>query len=416
MRKIKLLGATIATFVVTGCVNVPTTGVIGGARKAHLNASQKAEFENILSSDRYASMCGLGARYDAYLQSRKDAELIDIVVDYAKNLENSCIDLHGFENAQSSRKSGNYKSFFKIDRRSVSRGTILSDIASGASADTILSPYKPSNPQFEKLLDQWHATGNSDNKIRVNIERTKIMPDIESSTYVLVNVPEYKFRFFENATLSMQFPVVVGKPNWQTPIFSSTMKYIVLNPAWNVPDSIARRELIPAIIKDSSYLRRHNMVVRRDYNIDSAPVDPSSVNWKLYLTKEYKHKNLPYKIIEKSSDANALGTVKFMFPNSFSVYMHDTQSKSLFSRTDRAFSHGCVRLSQPQKLLEHISNNYTSTPYEKTKEKAKTAHISLNQKIPVYIEYLTAYVAEDGMLVRSKDVYGYDAIQKIIGN
>lgn len=413
MIKLKILVAMVTIVIMTGCTGVPVVPI---APKAHFSPSQKVELEAILSGDKYASMCGLGVKYGSYLQSGKDAELINILVEYARNLENSCIDLNAFDGAQSERTGGNYRSHFKIERRDVSRSTILSGLNSGQSIDGILAPYMPSNPQFQKLLAQWHAGGKTNNKVRLNLERTKIMPDISGSTYVLINVPEYEFRLFENGAKSMQFAVVVGKPTWQTPIFSSTMKYIVLNPAWNVPDSIARREIIPAIIKNPSYLKSHNMVVRRDYDIDSTPVDPKSVDWKKYLSTEYKNKNLPYKIIEKSSDANALGTVKFMFPNRFSVYMHDTQSKSLFTRSKRAFSHGCVRLSKPQQLLKHISNNYTNTSYEKVKEKAKTANIGLKQHIPVYIEYLTAYVDEGGNLKMSSDVYGYDAIQKLIGD
>ncbi len=411
MLRAKTISAIALAVTMTGCVTTP--GVIS---RAHFTGSQKADFEAILTSDKYASKCRLGSRYENYLKTRKDAELVNILVEYARNLENSCIDLNGFESAQSARKSSGIKTYFEIDRKSVSRSTIVAALNSGASIDSVLAPYIPNNPQFHKLLSQWHVSGNSNHKIRLNIERTKIMPDINENTYAFVNVPEFKFRLFENGVKNMEFAIVTGKPNWQTPIFHSTMKYIVLNPAWNVPDSIAKREIIPAIIKNHSYLRSHNMVVRRDYNIDSSPVDPSSVNWKKYLTAEYKNRALPYKIIEKASDANALGTVKFMFPNRFSVYMHDTQSKRLFSRSSRAFSHGCMRLSKPQQLLEHITNNYSSTPYSKAKEKAKTATINLNRKIPVYIEYLTSYVDEGGMLVNTPDIYGYDTIQKLIGN
>ena len=411
MIKTKVLPALVLAVAITGCVSTP-----GVMSKPHFSGSQKVEFEGVLSTDKYASMCRLGSRYSSYLKTRKDAQLINILVEYARNLENSCIDLDGFEAAQRSRESNGVKTYFAIDRKSVSRSRIVAALNSGAGIDSILAPYVPNNPQFHKLLSQWHATGNKNNKIRLNLERTKIMPDIDQSTYVLINVPEFKFRLFEDGSKSMEFAVVTGKPNWQTPIFHSTMKYIVLNPAWNVPDSIAKREIIPAIIKNPGYLKSHNMVVRRDYNIDSPAVDPSSVNWKLYLTPKYKNRALPYKIIEKASDANALGTVKFMFPNRFSVYMHDTQSKRLFSRSSRAFSHGCVRLSKPQELLEHVSNNYTSTPYSVAKEKAKTANIKLNHYIPVYIEYLTSYVTDGGMVVNRPDVYGYDSIQKLIGN
>ena len=158
------------------------------------------------------------------------------------------------------------------------------------------------------------------------------------------------------------------------------------------------------------------MVIRTDYNVGSKEVDPKSVDWKKYLTKEYKHKNLPYKIIQKSSRRNALGTVKFIFPNRFSVYMHDTQSKGLFKRKDRAYSHGCVRLSEPQKLLKHVSNNYTGSSYSSIKKgRKKTKYLNLQKNIPVQIGYFTAYVNESGSLEFFKDVYGYDSSMKLKG-
>ena len=161
------------------------------------------------------------------------------------------------------------------------------------------------------------------------------------------------------------------------------------------------------------------MVVRRDYNIDSEPVDPKSVDWKLYLTKEYKHKNLPFKLIQRSSNRNALGTVKFMFPNRFSVYMHDTQSKSLFKRKKRAYSHGCIRLSQPKALLKHVANSYTSGGFDAVQKRSKTKktnYVNLKQQIPVNIVYFTAYVDEGGALHFFDDVYGFDASQKMKGS
>jgi len=256
-----------------------------------------------------------------------------------------------------------------------------------------------------------------------NIARDEIIPKIVKpsnwDTYVLINAPEYKFRLFEGGAKSMEFAVVVGKRSWQTPIFSSTLKYIVLNPAWNVPDNIARDEIIPKIVRNIGVLKRKNMVVRKDYNIDSTPVDPKSVDWKLYLTPEYKKKALPYKLIQKASNRNALGTVKFMFPNRFSVYMHDTQAKSLFGRDARAYSHGCIRLSKPQKLLEHISTNYSSKSFstvQKIASTKKTSYLNLDRYIPVKITYLTAYVKEDGSLSFFSDMYGFDSSQRVKGS
>jgi murein L,D-transpeptidase YcbB/YkuD len=157
------------------------------------------------------------------------------------------------------------------------------------------------------------------------------------------------------------------------------------------------------------------MVVKKDYGLDSPEVDPSKVNWKEYLKPEWANKDLPYKIIEKSSRRNALGVVKFIFPNRYSVYMHDTPNKRLFSRQVRAFSHGCIRLEKPLKLLGHISSYYTTKNFDEVGnilKAKKTKYVNLAQKIPVNIVYLTRYV-DDGMLIYGQDIYGYDKITKL---
>lgn len=409
--------AVISAALLGGCAVGP------GLSKAGWSYSQKNDFLEILSTDRYASLCELAPTYASYQQTKDPKLLNKLLVGYANNLENGCIDLRAFKSAQNARKNKKIKTYYELSKHSVSSGTIMTQLSAGTSIDDILAPYMPTSPQFNRLLTHYHSmrgAGESPQlrKIKLNIERTKLMKSGNWDTYVLINVPEYKFRLFEGGAKTMEFAVITGKKAWETPIFTSTMKYIVLNPAWNVPDNIARDELIPRLVRNPNLLKRKNMVVRKDYNIDSKAVNPKSVNWKKYLTKEYKNKPLPYKLIQKASSRNALGTVKFMFPNRFSVYMHDTQSKSLFSRENRAFSHGCVRLSQPKQLLEHISNNYTNQNYQQILTKSntkKTKYVNLTQKIPVRIVYLTAYVDEGGALHMTNDVYGYDAIQKLKG-
>jgi len=406
-----------SVLLISGCTNL-------GPRPEGWSYSQQSALLHILETDKYASLCELKPLYEKYLESR-DAKLLNkLMVGYTQNLANSCIDISAFKASQRAKKSKKIKTHYEISLQRAKAADIMLQLQSGKAVEEILKPYIPTSPQFERLLSHYHALlpkGESEalKKIKLNIERTKLMkPEAKWQDYVLINVPEYKFRLFEHGSKVMEFAVVVGKRAWQTPIFSATLKYIVLNPAWNVPDNIAREELIPKLVRNPHYLKRKNMVVRRDYNIDSEDIDPASVNWKLYLTEEYKHKNLPYKLIQRSSSKNALGTVKFMFPNRFSVYMHDTQAKSLFKRKKRAYSHGCIRLSEPQRLLKHLSDGYTSQGFaavQKRSDTQKTNYISLSRQIPVHIVYFTAYVDEDGVLRFFDDVYGFDKSQKLKG-
>jgi len=407
----------VATLLISGCTNL-------GPRPEGWSYSQQSALLHILETDKYASLCELKPTYEKYLQTKDPKLLNKLLVGYTQNLANSCIDVGAFKASQRAKKARKIKTHYEIVLQSAKASDIMLQLQSGKSIEDILKPYIPTSPQFKRLMNHYRtlrSKGESQalKKVKLNIERTKLMKPAAWDTYVLINVPEYKFRLFEHGSNIMEFAVVVGKRAWQTPIFSAILKYIVLNPAWNVPDNIAREELIPRLVRNPGLLKRKNMVVRRDYNIGSEAVDPKSVDWKLYLTKEYKKKNLPYKLIQRSSSRNALGTVKFMFPNRFSVYMHDTQAKSLFKRKSRAYSHGCIRLAEPQKLLKHVSDHYTSHGFDAIQKRSstkKTNYVNLKQDIPVRIAYFTAYVDEDGTLHFFDDVYGFDASQKMKGS
>jgi len=401
-----------SAFIMSGCVG---SGVLGSG--GSWSSAQKDEFLQILQEDRYSSVCDLNGMVSQYQQTKDDKILTNLLVKYAENLANGCIDQDSFQAALRAKKAQKIKTHYEFYNEYVSSSDITSKLAKGDSIKNILSPYVPQMPQFFPLIEAYNSAVSpvQKYKIKMNIERVKLLKSTGWDTYVLINVPEYKFRFFENGVKSLEFKVITGRQTWQTPIFSSTMKYITVNPTWNVPDNIARKEEIPHIIRDSSYLRRHHMVVKKDYAPDSPTINPSTINWKKYLTPEWAHRELPYKIIEQSGSHNALGRVKFMFPNRFSVYMHDTNNKKLFFRQDRAFSHGCVRLEKPLALLGHLSTSYTKEHFNDVGQflKAKkTKYVSLSRTIPVHIVYLTAYV-ENGVVNFFNDVYGFDRITKL---
>jgi len=400
-----------------GCTNGPHFGDAQG-----WSSSQKKAFERILAEDTYASLCGLEPLYEQYRQSRDTRILSRLLVGYTENLANSCIDLKAFKAVQNRRREQKIHTKFVYKLQSVSSSGVLGALREGKSIEQILQPYIPPMPQFRSLLAAWRggAAGETGRKIRMSLERAKLMdPDpTRWETYFLVNIPEFKVRLYENRHETLSMRVVVGKKSWQTPVFSATMKYVVLNPTWNVPDNIARDEEIPKILRNPNRLKKKRMVVLRSYDIDSTPVDPRTINWREYLKPEWKKKELPYKLIQLPAKGNALGRVKFMFPNGNSVYMHDTPAKSLFSRNFRAYSHGCIRLHKPMVMLEHLARRgYLSKDWPQVKELLdswKLHTVSLSRPIPVHIGYFTAYPAAGGM-VYSPDVYGFDKLMKLKG-
>ncbi len=408
--RFKIIGSIMTSIFIVGCGSSRFV-----SKKSGWSSSQRSEFLQILNEDRYSSICNLQPMISQYRQTKDDKILTKILYEYTNNLANSCIDIDSFK---SELKAKNPNAAYEVYEDYVSESDISSKLSKGASIKSILEPYVPSMPQFYPLINAYESAISpvQKYKIKLNIERVKLLKqDGWDGTYIMVNVPEYKFRLFENGVKSLEFNVIVGRPSWPTPIFSSIMKYITINPTWNVPDNIARKEEIPRIIKDPSYLRRHNMVVKKDYAPDSPTIDPKTINWKEYLKPEWANKELPYKIIEQSGSRNALGRVKFMFPNRYSVYMHDTNNKKLFAYQQRAFSHGCVRLEKPLKLLGHVSSFYTRQNFEEVGgmlKVKKTKYVNLDQKIPVHIVYLTAYV-ENGMVHFFSDIYGYDRMQKL---
>ena len=408
--KISLGLAVGISFILSGCGNV-------GLGSSNWSSAQRSEFIQILNDDTYSSICNLLPMVDQYRKTKDDKVLSQLLVKYSENLANGCIDQDSFNKAVAAKEAEGINTHYEFYNEYVSSSDIVAKLKSGASIKNILSPYVPQMPQFFPLISAYKSAVSpvEKYKIKLNIERVKLMQPDGWDTYVLINVPEFRLRFFAQGQKRVEFKVITGRPTWQTPIFSSKLKYITIHPTWNVPDNIARKEEIPRIIKDPSYLRRHNMVVKKDYAPDSPTVDPRSVHWKQYLTPEWENKPLPYKIIEQASSRNALGRVKFMFPNRFSVYMHDTNNKKLFYNDYRAYSHGCVRLEKPLTLLGYIASYYTKESFEQVQDimkNKKTGYVKLQQRIPVHIAYLTAYV-EDGVVHFFNDIYGFDRMQKL---
>jgi len=237
-------------------------------------------------------------------------------------------------------------------------------------------------------------------QIEMNLERWRWLPRDLGDRYILVNIPEYRLEVWDHGQVPVSMRVVVGKQDTQTPIFNDEMTYVVFSPYWNVPPDIAQGETLPEMLKDSSFLDRNNMEV---LDKSGQPIDPSSID---------SSDPARYRFRQKPGAQNSLGLVKFMFPNQFNVYLHDTPADSLFARASRSFSHGCVRLENPMALAEYVLHDQQEWTREKITDAMHAEEertVKLKKPIPVYLGYWTARVSADGVMQFRKDVYGIDS-------
>ena len=250
-------------------------------------------------------------------------------------------------------------------------------------------------------------------QIRLNLERMRWLPRDLGEKYLLVNIPEFRLRMVENDAIKLSMNVVVGEKKHPTPIFSDKMSYVVLNPTWNIPHSITKKEIIPKLIKDPNYLASKGIDIYESWNPDSEKMNTKDIIDAFILEDVSSMPN--FRITQSPSSENPLGRMKFMFPNKHAVYFHDTPAKSLFGNARRAYSHGCIRLAKPNELLSAIAQEDKSLNPERIdsilKNESEKA-LGLSKKIPVHIVYLTSWVDEEGQLQFREDIYNYDSIQK----
>ncbi len=241
-------------------------------------------------------------------------------------------------------------------------------------------------------------------QIRINLERARwILHDLDPYA-VVVNVAGFMAYINEGEKVTWMTRVQVGKPYHMTPLFRDELSYIEINPTWTVPYSIASRELLPKIKKDPNYLASHNMIV---LDRGGRQVDESTIDW-----ASLSRGNFPYTLRQQPGPDNALGRIKFIFPNEHSVYLHDTPSKALFSRDYRVFSHGCIRVQDPYRLAEILIDDpqkWSLAQIEAAVESRKTQRIVFEKKIPIYLTYWTAAVDDDLEVNFSRDPYDRDA-------
>jgi len=251
-------------------------------------------------------------------------------------------------------------------------------------------------------------------KVLLNIDRIKWLPRENKKRYIVVNLPEFMLHYIEDNETKQELPVIVGDKRHPTPIFSDYISYIVLNPYWKIPEGIVRREIVPHMVKDARYLRKQGIEAHRTWDENSRIMNTSFLYWEDYL---YGRVKFPYRLMQPPGPRNALGKIKFKFPNRFSVYLHDTPTRYLFKKSFRAYSHGCVRLSQPEKLLETIAEFNKNININKAKRILKgkrKRQLNMSKKLRIHLIYLTAGLNSNGELEFRDDLYNYDKYQKRI--
>jgi murein L,D-transpeptidase YcbB/YkuD len=218
-------------------------------------------------------------------------------------------------------------------------------------------------------------------QIIVNMERCRWVPNQLDGDYLIVNIPSFTLYAYEKDSLIFSMKVVVGKTVHKTVIFNGDLKYIVFSPYWNVPPDIMKKEILPGIKKDPNYLKKHNM--------------------------EWNGKS----VRQKPGPDNSLGLVKFLFPNEYHIYLHDSPAKNLFNENVRAFSHGCIRVANPKKLASYLLRKdpgWTEARIDRAMKSGKEQYVTLKDKVPVFVAYLTAWVDRTGRLNLRRDIYTRD--------
>ena len=259
--------------------------------------------------------------------------------------------------------------------------TQVAEAVAGFQRENGLQPNGVLTPRTVALLSGGEPR-KLENALILNMERWRWLPRDLGADRIEVDVPTFSLSLVRDGTVVHRARVVVGKPTNPTPIFSNAMKFIVVNPSWYIPPSILKNEILPKLAADPGYLQR--------------------------LGYEMKVKNGQVTVRQPPGERNALGRIKFMFPNEHAVYLHDTPSRGLFSASRRAFSHGCVRVDDPMELAAEVLGGRWSAGRIKSLVGGPERTIGLPAPLPIHIEYFTAAIGADGRLQFREDLYGYD--------
>ena len=278
----------------------------------------------------------------------------------------------------------------------------LTSAVTNNSVRSSLEDLAPRHQQYRGLqaalaAEATQPTGHAD-QIRMNMERWRWAPRDLGDRYILVNVPAYIMQVMEGDSPVLSMRVIVGDPDHQTPLFSDEMTYVVFSPYWNIPPDILREETLPRLARDPDFLRRNNIEVVGTSGEER--LDLSAVDWSdESVTRNLRFRQLP-------GDDNALGLVKFIFPNHFSVYLHDTPNDRLFNKERRCLSHGCIRIEEPVAMASYVLGDqpeWTQSRIRMAMDAHREQWVKLKTRIPVHIGYWTAWVGPDGKTVTYTD-------------
>lgn len=240
--------------------------------------------------------------------------------------------------------------------------------------------------------------------LALNIQRLRLLPG-KVSTGIMVNIPAYSLVYYLNGNEALASRVIVGRPDRKTPMMSSALNNVVVNPPWNVPPTLARNDILPKLRNDPGYLERHNYTLMRGWNSKEA-IDPWQVDWSTITAS-----NLPFRFQQSPGAHNSLGRYKFNMPSSDAIYLHDTPNHNLFQKDARALSSGCVRVNKASDLANMLLQDagWNDARISAALKEGNTRYVNIRQNIPVNLYYLTAFIGADGQTQYRTDIYNYDA-------
>ena len=242
-------------------------------------------------------------------------------------------------------------------------------------------------------------------QLAASLERCQPLPSLLERRHILVNIADFTLKLYEDGNLRLSMPVIVGKTYRQTPVFNGCISTLVLNPSWEVPRSIATKDLLPKIQKNPGYLSQLHLRVLRDWTTN-AEIDPATIAWENLSPARF-----PYRLRQDPGPANALGRVKFLFPNPYDVYLHDTPAHALFQQDSRTFSSGCIRLARPLDLAAYLLQGTPLGSMDALTaaiSREKTQSVTIPLPIAVHIAYMTAWVDHEGIIQFRRDIYNRD--------
>lgn len=243
-------------------------------------------------------------------------------------------------------------------------------------------------------------------QIVANMERMRWMSEDKPGRYIMVNIPSATLWAVDEGQVEFEMPVVVGKPSRKTRLFEAEVTGIRFNPTWTVPQSIKRKDILPQLKRDPSYLVDKGIELFRGYGTNQVTIDPFSVDWKHISDKELRD----LRMVQMPGDHNALGRIRVLMPNKYNIYLHDTNHPEYFAREDRAQSSGCVRLSNPMRMARFVLGEeaWDEARVQGEIERKKLRDVRASNRLPVYIYYQTIWFGPNGKLVYGLDAYGHD--------